>query len=220
MDNITREKLNEIIVALETETVSLATNMDLREGPSANYLITRDLINIGSVILWLKNILRQDISKEALEQRVKTFEEVIKDHRYVTAGNISEIAFLAHRIETEHLTQKDISESIKQIIKLDENKFYTKNNRLRPDLDLDDLIRVAHKISEDASRDAAKIIQIILKDNEYMQAVRECGYRIDEGYLHQERHKESSLREQIISSENISNYLNKIMKKINTDKRM
>ena len=85
MDNLTKEKIKEIITALETETVNIASNINLGKRPTANYSKTRDLINIGSVILWLKNCLRLDISNSAFEEKVKTFEEVIK--AFVTPPN-------------------------------------------------------------------------------------------------------------------------------------
>ena len=216
MDNLTKEKIKEIITALETETVNIASNINLGKRPTANYSKTRDLINIGSVILWLKNSLRLDISNSEFEERVKTFEEVIKDLRYTTAGKISQISYLAHRLASEQLEKRDADEIIDEITRLDENDFYTQNNRLSKKLDPDELISISTSISKEAAKDSAKIIRMLLEDKDYMEKVKDSGYRIDEGYAIPEHHTEAPLQEQVISSLSISTYLNKILKQIKT----
>ena len=214
MDNLTSEKIKEIIDSLQKETINIAANINLGKKPTANYSKTRDLINLGSVILWLKNCLRTNITKDELEDKVKCFEEVTQEHRYLMAGKISQVAYLANRLATEQLDKKDRDEIIDEIMRLDENRFYTNKGRLNKDLGEEDLINATKKMASEASKDAARIIQMLLNDKEYMEAVKESSYRIDEEYTKPSHHLETPLQEQIISSQSISDYLIKILKQI------
>ncbi len=214
MDALTVEKIKEIIASLEKETVNIATNMNLGKQPTANYSKTRDLINIGSVILWLKSCLRSGITNTEFENKVKSFEEVTREHRYTVAGKISHIAYLANRLAKEQLEKRDIAEIISEIIRLDDNRFYTNNGKLTKELSEEDLISRAKSIANEASKDAAKIIRLLLYDKDYIEKVKQSGYRIDEEYTKAEHHLETPLQEQILSSQSISDYLNKILKQI------
>ena len=214
MDNIMRNKIEQIISSLETETINIATKIDLKKQPKDNYSRTRDLINIGSVILWLKNCLKQDITSEELETKIKLFEEVVKDHRYFVAGNISEIAFLTNRLSNETLDEKERKEIIRQIKVLDDNNFYNitglKNTVKRENA----FAKIAQKTSLEASKDAARLIRTLLNDEDYVEKIKISGYRIDEEFLKPEHHQTTSLQEQINNSIDISNRLNRVLKQI------
>lgn len=214
MDNVTKEKVGQIINSLEIEVVNIASKMDLKKQPIDNYSRTRDLINIGSVILWLKNCLRQDYSAEEIESKVKTFEEVVKDQRYTTAGNISQISYLANRLSTEMIDEKEIKQILQEITRLDDNKFY-KVEQLKK-ASKENLPIVAKKISIEASKDAARMIKSLLNDEDYMERLKDSGYRIDEAFVNPEHHLTTSLHEQISNSFDIYSRLNRVLKQLNT----
>ena len=212
MDNVLKNKIEQIISSLETETINIATKIDLNKEPTDNYSRTRDLINIGSVILWLKNCLKQGITSDELEQKIKLFEEVIKDHRYTTAGAISEIAYQTNRLIAEALDEKETKQLIEQIIYSDENKLHSAEDLRTPAIE--DFEAVAKRISTEASKDAARLIKTLLNDEDYIEKVKTSGYRIDEEFVKPEYHRTRSLLEQINNSIDISNRLNRIIKQI------
>ena len=214
MDNVTKEKVGQIINSLEIEVVNIASKMDLKKQPIDNYSRTRDLINIGSVILWLKNCIRQEYTAEEIESKIKTFEEVVKDQRYTTAGNIGQISYLTNRLSIEMLDEKETKQIIQEITRLDSNKFYKVEDLKKASKE--DLPLLAKRISAEASKDAARMIKGLLNDEDYMEKLKDSGYRIDEEFANPEHHQTASLHEQISNSFDIFNRLNKVLKQINT----
>ena len=214
MDNVTKEKVAQIINSLEIEVVNIASKMDLKKQPIDNYSRTRDLINIGSVILWLKNCVRQEYTIEEIESKIKTFEEVVKDQRYTTAGNISQISYLTNRLCNEMIDEKETKQILQEITRLDDNKFYNVGQLKKASKE--ELPLVAKKISTEASKDAARMIKNLLKDEDYMEKVKDSGYRIDEEFINPEHHLTTSLHEQISNSFDIFSRLNRVLKQINT----
>ena len=211
MDNLTKEKLTEIITALEIETVNIAGSLDLRKNDLDSYPKTRDLITIGSIILWLKNCLRNNESAEKIIEKTQLFDEVVHEQRYVTAGNISQIAYDANRIVQEQLDQVEIERLTTEIKDLDENSFYP--------IGKDDLAKSTRRISTEASKDAARIVRSLLADKDFTNKVTESGYRLDEEFIKPEHHLAKSLKEQITASQEISERLTKIGKQIKTRTR-
>ena len=212
MDNVTKNKIEQIISSLETETINIATKIDLNKKPSDNYSRSRDLMNIGSVILWLKKNLNSNQSNEEIKEKIQLFEEVINDKRYKTAGLISEISFLTNQLSTEALDEKEQKKIIDQIIVLDEKKLY-KTDELKT-LPSDKLESKIQSISAESSKDAARMLKSLLNDKTYLKKVNTSGYRIDERFLNAEFHHKESLLNQINNSIDIVNQLKKIIKKI------
>jgi len=213
MESSLKTKIEEIIEHLEQETVNSVSKIKL-DSPEKDEERTKNILITVTTTLWLKYCIQSDLSYQDFESKAHLFDEVINEPKYQTAGIMSQISYLANQIAEKRITSKvDIANRISDIKNLDENEFYiNKENPLTAEEEPEAIIKKSRKISTTAAKDGAKLIKMLLSDEEFVEKLKKSGYKIDEAYSKPEKHQEEPLLGQIKISEEVSDRISKIVR--------